>query len=249
MFQRCFRVSFVLAAFCLFCFCPTAGAADVAAKMSQADALWPERLDLEKTKASIALYQEILAEAPENVEAMWKITRAYHWLGTKIEDKDQQVPTLEKGIAFAEKAVSLKPDCVACHYWLGVIYGEYGRTKGVLKSLSLVGPIKEQMNEVIKLDPNFSNAGAYMVLGELYRAVPGIAGGSKKKSLEYLNKAVELAPNHAANRLSLAKTLLALKKKDEAKQELEWILKATDTGPLGNRGDKKKAEQLLKENF
>jgi len=249
MIKRCYVVNFFLVAFCLFCLGQSTGAADLAAKMSQADALWQERLDLEKTKASIALYKEILAEEPTNVAAMWKITRAYHWLGTKIKEKDQQVPTLEQGISYAEKAVSLRPDCVDCHYWLGVIYGEYGRTKGILKSLKLVGPIKEQMNQVIKLDPTYSSGGAYLVLGELYRAVPGIVGGDKQKSLEYLKKAVEIAPDNASNRLSLAKTYLALKQKDLARKELDWIAKAPDTGPLGNRDTKESAAKLLKEEF
>lgn len=249
MIKRCYVVNLFLVAFFVSCLGQSTLAADLAAKMSQADALWPERVDLEKTRASIALYREILAEDPGNVAAMWKTTRAYHWLGTKIKEKNQQVPTLEQGIGYAEKAVGLSPDCAPCHYWLGVIYGEYGRTRGILKSLKLMGPIKEQMNQVIRLDPAYSDAGAYYVLGELYRVVPGIAGGDKKKSLEYLKKSIEIAPEHAANRLSLAKTYLALGQKDQARKELDWIMKATDTGPLGNRPDKEEAAKVLKEEF
>lgn len=119
--------------------------------------------------------------------------------------------------------------------------------RGVLKSLSFVKPIKEAMNKVIELDRGYEDGGPDRVLGRVYFKLPGIAGGSKKKSLEHLLKSKELAPNDALTRCYLAETLLSLKEKDKAREELEYVL-SLESDPrwiAGVDDHKKTAKKML----
>jgi tetratricopeptide (TPR) repeat protein len=196
----------------------------------------------------MAIYEEILGKDPTNVEALWKLARACWWLGTHSPEAEREA-IFEKGIEYGKRAVSLKDDCAPCHYWLGVNYGVYGEKKGVLKSLSLVDLIKDEMNKVIALDPGFMNGGAYRILGRMAHKLPWFAGGSNKESVEYLKKALEYGPNSFLTRIFLAETYLAMGEKELAKKELEWCLNAPEPKDPGDREDREKARKLYRENF
>ena len=58
----------------------------------------------------------------------------------------------------------------------------------------------------------------------MFFKLPGFAGGDKKKSLEHLLKSKEYGPEDALTRIYLAETYLALKEKDKAKEELEYVM-------------------------
>ncbi len=94
----------------------------------------------------------------------------------------------------------------------------------MLKSLSLVKPIKEAMRRVLEIDPAYDRGGADRVLGRVYHEVPKFAGGGEKKSLEHLLKSVEYGPRVGLNLLYLADTYISLDEFDKARETLETIL-------------------------
>jgi tetratricopeptide (TPR) repeat protein len=147
-----------------------------------------------------------------------------YWIGDHTADKTVKKQIFQQGIEHAKKAIELGPSKVEGHFWLGVCYGVYGEAKGVLKSLFLVKPIKEEMRRVLEIDPAYDKGGADRVLGRVYHEVPGIAGGSEKKSLEHLHKAVEYGPRVGLNLLYLADTYISLDQIEKARQTLEYIL-------------------------
>ncbi len=225
-----------------------ARADDVAAMMAKAEALWEQRADPGKLQESMGIHEAIADKDPTQVEALWKLARGCWWLGTHSPE-DQKLAIFEKGMEHAKRAIAFKDGCAPCHYWLGVNYGVYGEAKGVLKSLSLVDPIKEEMNKVIKLDPGFMHGGAYRVLGRMSYKLPWFAGGSKKESMEHLKKALEYGPNSFLTRVFLAETYLAMDEKELAKKELEWCVSAPEPKDPGDREDQKKAKKLYQEHF
>ena len=75
--------------------------------------------------------------------------------------------------------------------------GRWGETKGLLKALFIIKPLKKEMAEVLRLDP--SHGGAHNVLAEILWQVPGFAGGDKKRALEEFETALRLSPRYTAN--------------------------------------------------
>ncbi len=192
--------------------------------IAQADKLYAEMKDMNTGQEALAKYREAALKAEDKFEAFWKLSRILYYIGDKTESKKEKKSIFGQGIYYAKKAVALEPEKPDGHYWLGVNYGVYGEARGVLKSLSLVKPIKEAMNKVIELDRGYEDGGPDRVLGRVFFKLPGFAGGSKKKSLEHLLKSKELGPNDALTRCYLADTLLSHKEVDKAKEELEYVL-------------------------
>jgi tetratricopeptide (TPR) repeat protein len=198
---------------------PSAGAL-----IRQGDLLYAERADLAKAKEAQAMYEAALAAEEDEYGAYWRMARVLYWIGDHTAAKDVKKRLFQQGIDCAKRAVEVDPNKADGHFWLGVCYGVYGEARGVLKSLFLVKPIKAEMRRVLEIEPAYDRGGADRVLGRVYHEVPGIAGGSEKKSLEHLLKAVEYGPRVGLNLLYLADTYLSLGRVEDARQTLETIL-------------------------
>jgi tetratricopeptide (TPR) repeat protein len=192
--------------------------------VAQGDELMAQRGDLAKAKEALAKYQEALAAGEDAYGVYWRMARAEYWIGDHTADKTQKKRIFEQGIYHGKRAVQLSPDKAEGHFWLGVCYGVYGEAKGVLKSLSLVKPLKAAMQRVLEIDPAYEMGGADQVLGRVYYELPGLAGGSKKKSLEHLLKAKEYGPRVGLTLLYLADTYVALDEVEKARECLETLL-------------------------
>lgn len=192
--------------------------------IAQGDKLYAEMKDMAAAQEALSKYREAVGKAENKFEVFWKLSRILYYIGSRTESKEEKKIIFGQGIYYAKKAVALEPEKPGGHYWLGVSYGVYGETRGVLKSLSFVKPIKEAMNKIIEVDRGYEDGGPDRVLGRVYFKVPGFAGGSKKKSLEHLLKSKELGPNDALTRCYLADTFLSLEEVDKAREELEYVL-------------------------
>jgi tetratricopeptide (TPR) repeat protein len=192
--------------------------------VQQGDDLYAHRGDLAKAKEALAKYQAALAAAEDVYSASWRLARVKYWIGDHTADNTAKKQIFQEGIDHAKKAIELGPNKVEGHFWLGVCYGVYGEAKGVLKSLGLVKPIKEEMRRVLEIEPAYDKGGADRILGRVFHEVPGLFGGSEKKSLGHLLKAVEYGPRVGLNLLYLADTYISLDQIDKARQTLEYIL-------------------------
>jgi tetratricopeptide (TPR) repeat protein len=190
----------------------------------QGDDLFEQRGDLAKAKECLARYQEALIQKEDAYGVYWRMARIEYWIGDHTPTSSEKKRIFEMGIYHGKKAVALGPDRPEGHYWLGVNYGTYGEAKGVLKSLSLVKPIKDEMAKVLAIDPAFDDGGADRVLGRVYYELPGFFGGSKQKSLEHLLKSKEMGPRVGLTRIYLADTYLAIKDVEKAREELEFVI-------------------------
>ena len=207
------------------CWAPPA-LADAAADLKKADALYQQRGDLAKAKEAAKLYEQALAADPKSEEAAWKLTRTLYYIGSN-SPKEQKEAIYTQAVEAAKKAVAINPKSVPGHFWLGVAYGVYGSVKGVMKSLSLIEPIKKEMAFVIENDPDYEAGGAYRVLGRLYFKVPGLFGGDNDLTVENLEVAVKKGPQRYLNHIYLAEVLLDEGEDDKAKKLLELVV----TGP------------------
>ncbi len=215
--------------------------------IAQGDKLYEEMKDMATAQEALSKYREAALKEENNFEVFWKLSRIFYYIGIRTESKKEKTIIFGQGIYYAKKAVALEPEKPDGHYWLGVSYGVYGYTRGVLKSLSFLKPLKEAMNKVIELDRGYEDGGPDRVLGRVYFMVPGFVGGSKEKSLEHLLKSKELAPNAALTRCYLADTLLSLKERDKAREELEYVL-SMESDPRWIAGvdeHKKDAKKML----
>lgn len=219
------------------------------AKIDQADSLYAQRNYPEKVQSAIQIYESVLSGEPDNIKAKWKLARILYWLGTHSPRKEDKRVIFQRAIDLNKSCLETDKESVPCHYWLGINYAVYGEAKGIFKSLSLLEPIKEEMNAVIARDEEYDQGGAYVVLGRVFSKLPWIVGGSKSESVKLLKKALEIAPNNTLAHLFLAETYLMMKEMDLAKQELDFIVNTPDNDDPGDMEDKASARELLEKHF
>ena len=212
--------------------------------LEEVDRLYLQRDERPKAKSALEILERELSAKPNDDEILWRMARALKWEGDLKSESSEKIGFYKRAVEMAKKGVEANPLSVASHFWLGVGWGKIGQTQGVLRSLFLVDPIKKEMETVLSLDPN--NDGAHLVLGVMYRKLPGFWGGSTKRSMEELKRAVSERPNSTLNRLELANTYLEERKKQEAMSELQSILAIFDpVDPVEARKDKEEAQQML----
>jgi tetratricopeptide (TPR) repeat protein len=213
---------------------------------SDPDALYAKRQDIPSAQQAARIWQSRLLKNPNDFESAWKLARATYWIGTQGPEAERK-GTLEQGIAAARTAVKLQTNKPEGHMWLAANMGALAESFGMRQGLKYRGEIKDELLTVLRIDPAFQQGSADRALGRWYYKVPGLFGGSDTKSEEHLRKSLTYNPNSTASLYFLAETLIALKKKPEAKQTLERLLAAPidPDWSAEDRDFKAKAQRLI----
>jgi len=159
-------------------------------------------------------------------QVLWRLCRAKVRRAEKLEKRSDKLAGYESAKADCEKGVKLASETADAHFWLGVTIGRWGETKGLMKALFIVKPLKKEMAEVLRLDP--SHGGAHNVLAEILWQLPGFVGGDKKKALEEFETALRLSPKYTANHQPLAEAYLHLNRKEDAIRTLKAVEEVKD---------------------
>lgn len=219
----------------------------VRAQADDPDALYRQRDSLASAQQAEAIWAARLARDAKDFESAWKLARARYWLGGHADEKARK-GYLEAGIAAGRAAVAAGPNKPDGHFWIAANMGALAESFGLRQGLKYRGDIKDELETVLRLDPAYLQGSADRALGRWYYKVPGMFGGSDKKSEEHLRKSLTYNPNSHSSLYFLAETLIELKRKPEAKAILQRLLDAPsdpDWAPE-DREFKQKASVLIK---
>jgi len=156
---------------------------------------------------------------------------------------------LESGIDAGRAAVRIAPEKPDGHFWIAANMGALAESFGLRQGLKYRGPIKDELETVLRIDPGFLQGSADRALGRWYHEVPRLFGGSNKESEVHLRKSLTYNPQSTITLYFLAETLLDEGKKDDARKALQQVLDASldpDWAPE-DREFKEKARKLLPE--
>jgi tetratricopeptide (TPR) repeat protein len=210
------------------------------------DALYAGREDLAKAREARAIWADRLAKNAKDFEAAWKLGRALYWLGGHAPDAERKA-LLEEGIKAGRAVVAIEPNRPEGHFWIAANMGALAESFGMRQGLKYRSEIKNELLIVLKLDAAFQHGSADRALGRWYFKVPGLFGGSNKKSEEHLRKSLTYNPNSTASLFFLAETLLDIDRKAEARAALQKVLDVAPDPEWGpeDREFKDKARRLI----
>jgi tetratricopeptide (TPR) repeat protein len=210
------------------------------------DALYARREDLASARQAEQIWADRLTKDPKDFEAAWKLARARYWLGGHAGESERK-KLLEAGIAAGRTAVAVRPDKPEGHFWIAANMGALAESFGLRQGIKYRGEIRSELETVLRMDPAFLQGSADRALGRWYFKVPGLFGGSNKKSEEHLRTALTFNPNSTISWYFLAETLADEGKKAQAREALQKVLAAPldpDWAPE-DREFKQKAQRLL----
>jgi uncharacterized membrane protein len=199
--------------------------ATLAAQAPDPDAIYRERDNLASAQQAEGIWAGRLATDAKDFESAWKLARARYWLGTHAPEPSRKA-YLESGIAAGRAAIAAAPNKPEGHFWVAANMGALAESFGLRQGLKYRGDIKDALETVLRLDPAFQQGSADRALGRWYFKVPGLFGGSNKKSEEHLRKSLTYNPNSSSSMFFLAETLIDMKRKPEAKALLEKLIAA-----------------------
>ena len=198
--------------------------------IAQADGMLLSLADMDTAQEILSKYEKAAETTENGYDVKWKMSRILYHIGNHTAEKKEQQEIFSRAVSLAEEAIALDSEKPDGHFWLAVNNGKFGESKGVMKSLGLVKPIKESLNKVIEIDRSYEEGGADRVMGRVFFKVPGIAGGSKDESLKHLLKSLEYGPNDPLTLLYLGETYMALNEIDKAREALDRVIAMEDDG-------------------
>lgn len=165
-------------------------------EIAKANQFWENHETQGMTEKAIAVLEALVEREPDNYEALWRLGRYYQFLADVSINKERTV-AIQKGLAYTERAVKVNEQGVNGHLWHAILIGSMLQDKQDLNSLNLVNQMFDELQTVIKLDPN--NGSAHYGLAQLYQGAPGkpVSIGDKKKALLEAGLAVKYTPDNA----------------------------------------------------
>jgi hypothetical protein len=218
----------------------------IPAGAQSADALYANRADLASARHAVALWTDALKRDAKDFDAAWKLARGCYWLGSQAPEAERR-GFLERGIAAARQAVGISPNRPEGHFWTAANMGALAESFGLRAGLKYRGPIKDEIETVLKLDPAFMNGSADRALGRWYFKVPGLFGGSTKRAEQHLRASLAYDPQSTISHFFLAEVLLDQGRRAEGKAELQRVVDAplSEQWAPEDRSYKEKARALL----
>lgn len=190
------------------------------------DALYRDRENLASARRAAAIWESRLAADAKDFESAYKLARARYWLGTNGLPERERKAVLEAGIAAARAAIAVNAARPEGHFWLAANMGALAESFGLRQGIKYRGQIKDALLTTLKIDPAFLQGSADRALGRWYFKVPGLFGGSNKRSEEHLRKSLAYNPNSVISHLFLGDTLADEDRRDEARKEYQAAIDA-----------------------
>ncbi len=221
-------------------------ATDIIAVLDRADALYRQRVNRDAVKQSVTLLANADAAA-QRYEAQWRLARALFFLGQEADSIGAKRQLHAAGADSARRAVGLAAMRVEGHFWLGVNLALFAENKSGLKALFSILQAKRELRCAIEIDEAYHGAGALRVLARLLHKVPRLIGGSRRRSRELFERALQLSPTNSVTLLYAAELAIAQGEGDHASALLRRLLDAPvdEQWEFENRRDRKLAAGLL----
>jgi tetratricopeptide (TPR) repeat protein len=213
------------------------------------ESLYRDRENPASARAAAEIWAARLATNPKDFDAASRLAQARYWLGTNGLPQPDRKAALEGGIAAARSAIAIDARRPEGHFWLAANMGALAESFGLRQGIKYRGQIKDALLTTLKIDPAFMDGSADRALGRWYFKVPGLFGGSNRKSEEHLRKSLTYNANSIISRLFLAETLADMGRKEEARKEAQAAIDA----PLDpywapeDRRFKETAQRLLRD--
>lgn len=213
------------------------------------DALYRDRDRLPSAQLAAEIWASRLESNARDFDSAFKLAQARYWLGTNGLPERERKAALEAGIAAARTAIAINAARPEGHFWLAANMGALAESFGLRQGIKYRGQIKDALLQALKIDPGFLQGSADRALGRWYFKVPGLFGGSNKRSEEHLRKSLTYDADSVITLLFLGDTLADEGRKEEARKAYQAAIDAPfdpEWTPEDRRFKEQARQQLLK---
>ncbi len=192
--------------------------------------------------AALRHYEAALAADPKSYEAAWKASGAAIELGEFNEDAAERSDLYARAERYARQAVSANPGDAEGHFSLARAIGRNALTMGTRDRVKFANEVRKEALAALETNPK--HPGALHVLGMWNAEIMRLSGPARffAKNLlggktfgeaswdgarRYMEEAVAVEPDRITHRLDLAGVYADIGETAKAREQLEWIARAT----------------------
>lgn len=253
--MKLITLSFAVITLCLQFGCSTTDALEserpkvteeaISSALTQSEALFKQREDVVRLRESVEQLRKARDYRQRNFEVEWRFAKYNYFLGKQSKDDKESNTAFEEGRDAAKIASGLAPAKPEGYFWFAANLGELAR-KNMLTGIKSIGDVREALEKVVEIQPNYQDSSAYDVLAQI-ELETRLYGGKAEKAIELLEKALETEKNNMNLHLHLGEAYLAVKKDAEARKQLEKVLsmKPNPDYLIESREAVEKAKKLL----
>lgn len=202
---------------------PDADPAEIAKVISEAESLFANRgTEVENLQKAVRLLSDARTPDHRNFDIEWHYAKMNFFLGKELGNETESIAAFEKGRDAGRIASRIAPDKPDGYFWYGANLGELARISPVTVGIKSVDDIREAMNKVIEIQPDYQNASAYDGLAQLELATR-LYGGSAKRAAELLETGLKYETDNPNLRLHLAEAYIALSRPADARKQLDLL--------------------------
>ena len=159
--------------------------------------------------------QQCVAGHPEEPKALVTALRAAVWLAEREPRSERRRHWAERGVHLGRALLRLQPERAESSYWLALALAFFAKETASKRYLNRMAELAER---TVELDPKLEGAGGQRLLARLYAHAPAfpVSIGDLEEAHEWIEKAIQIAPEHPLNWLSRAHILLEEGRRPEA---------------------------------
>lgn len=219
---------------------------ELLAAVGRADDLYRQRARSGTVRESVMVLSGVRG-GNERYEVQWRLARALFFLGQEADSSGAKRQLHAAGINAGERAVGLSPERVEGHFWVGVNLAMFAESNGGLRGARALLWARSELKLAAKVNEGYHDAGPLRVLGRIEHKAPKLLFGSRKRSRQCFDRALQIAPRNTVTMLYAAEFAIDEGDRDRAVSLLEQIIQS----PVGiewefeNRRDRELARALL----
>ena len=187
-----------------------------------------------QTKEALAVYLQLERAGRKDADLLYRIAMEYSELMPDAASPAEKQRLGGFAVDYAQRAVSADGKSGRAYLALAIAYGRNAFSQDNRTKLAYSRLVRANAETALRLDPQLDYA--YYILGawnyeianmsflrrELATVIyGGLPDASNAKAVEYLQKAIELAPQRVSHHIELGRTYAVMGQPDLARQELE----------------------------
>jgi TRAP transporter T-component len=180
-------------------------------------------------------------------EVQWRLARALFFLGQQAGARESSRELHSAGIDAGELAVSLNPERVEGHFWVGVNLSLFAEAAGGIRGARALRWARAELKRAVAISESYHEAGPLRVLGRLEHKAPRILGGNLKRGRNLLDRALAIAPSNTVTIIYAAELAIESGDRDRAFSLLQQAIGSPIDAEweFENKRDRELARSLL----
>lgn len=227
-------------------------AVSAAAQVPEGDQHWAARAEKGRINAAISAYERAVVQNPNDIEAHWKLLRAYRFKGAYVAATNEEKKQIyarakvagEKALAalgsvtkgsekqVAQAALAI-PGAGEVFLWDSINWGEWALAYGKLAAArqGAADRIRREATIAMLVDPKLEGGAPARVLGRLHDQTPRIpfitGWASSREAVKFLNESLKTDPTNKITIVFLAEAMVS-NNSDTKPQAIEMLRKAVN---------------------